>query len=117
LVRSLHQRLVALLIGFALAMLTWPGELQARDGRSAVETPNNRQLAMQTPRRATLGLPRPYLDLDDGAKVAHALHGELPLLGIAVDASDRVEMRHDGGSSGDRELRVRRLRTRGPPAL
>lgn len=117
LVRSLYQRLIALLIGFALAMLTWPGELQAREGRSAVETPDSQQLAMQSPRRATLGLPRPDLDLDDGAKVAHALHGELSLFGIAVDASDRVEMRHDGASSSDRELRVRRLRTRGPPAL
>lgn len=114
--RSLHQRLFALLIGFALAMLMGPAELQARSGRSAVEKQDAQQLAMQSPRRSTLGLPRPHVDVDDGAKVAHALHGEVPEQFRCITASHRVVSCPVGERGIDRELRVRRLRTRGPPA-
>lgn len=115
--RSLHQRLFALLIGFALAMLMRPGELQARQGRSAVEKQEIQHLAMQSPRRSTLGVPRPHVDVDDGAKVAHGPAGELSEQWRIVAASDRVVSSPVGERGIDRELRVRRLRTRGPPAL
>ncbi|HWB74046.1 MAG TPA: hypothetical protein VG755_03805 [Nannocystaceae bacterium] len=115
--RSLHQRLFAVLIGFVLAMLVRPGELQARGGRTAVEKQDAQQLAMQSPRRSTLGLPRAHVDVDAGAKVAHAVDGELPALFRIVAASQRVVSCPVGERGIDRELRLRRLRTRGPPAL
>lgn len=113
---SAGQRLIALLIGIALALLVRPGELLAKQGPHTVGCDEAQDVAMQPPRRQTMAPAQGQLGADDEQpKLAHSIVGDLGFACALAGALERRFCVGDAASGRERHRRVQRLRTRGPP--
>ncbi len=107
------QRLLAVLLGFALAMLARPSELHAKHGPSAVHVDAGQGVVLQAPKRPLAAPGLAQLNPDDGHCPIDV--GELSVGWVVAPAVARACAGTDAQQGRERQRRLARLRTRGPP--
>ncbi|HWB75009.1 MAG TPA: hypothetical protein VG755_08630 [Nannocystaceae bacterium] len=108
--------MIAILLGFALALLIRPGELLAKQGPHSVGCGQQQQIVLQAPRRPIAIPGVDHLGADDGApKLAHPTAGIFALSWSLAIAREQAASANEAADARERHLLLRAHRTRGPP--